>query len=623
MRDTATAQTHRLQVGLGTLLATVTLLTVLVTAALVYVPWYLTATRNISDTVRELDRQISSQVASEIERLFSSAQSSVQALRTVLFQRVISSTDAAKREFLFLAHLESDPSLTWVSFGFPNGDFFGAYKPRDGGVKMVETQWDAEKKRAILRVDHYESSDGDIWFQRRETGTSELFAPDLPWYRAGVALGEATRATWTDIHALPIMDEYGISAAVPLRLFDKPVGVVSVSVGLSRISAFLNTLPAVRSGNVFVVDRGGALVAAKTDTTAGSDAGIIRLQLALSRVAQENVNLATLNKVIQLEVEDLNDAKLFVGLSPVRKGTDSATSWTVITVIPAADFVAAIDENNRQLAILLALFVTLIAFAAVVISGFAIDRPLSRIVAQLRHIEAFRLDRVSSTPSRVRELAFLSSALLQMTQGLSGFVRYLPTELVQALVARGQEDRPQVREATILYLDLQGFTRIGEQLSPQALVELLNEFFSLVYAHIKSHGGAVLQFQGDAILAAFNVPNDCEEHRRQAVLCALAIDAQLQTHQFSGEIKLAARIGLNSGNVIAGTVGSAERANYTIHGDAVNLAARLEAMNKHHHSRILASANTVEGLKSTFTRTPLGDVEVRGKQSTVTIYRLA
>ena len=101
-----------MQLGLGTLLSTVTLLTVLITAALVYLPRYLTATRNISDTVCELDRQISSQVASEIERLFLSAQGSVQALRTVLFQRVISSTDAAKREFLFLAHLESDPSLT-------------------------------------------------------------------------------------------------------------------------------------------------------------------------------------------------------------------------------------------------------------------------------------------------------------------------------------------------------------------------------------------------------------------------------------------------------------------------------------------------------------------------------
>ena len=133
MSDTAVTRTRRLQVGLRTLLGTVTLLTVLVTAALVYVPWYLTATRNIGDTVRALDRQISAQVASEIERLFSSAQGSVQALRTVLFQRVISSTDAAKREFLFLAHLESDPSLTWVSFGFPNGDFLGPTNPRTVG----------------------------------------------------------------------------------------------------------------------------------------------------------------------------------------------------------------------------------------------------------------------------------------------------------------------------------------------------------------------------------------------------------------------------------------------------------------------------------------------------------
>jgi len=90
----------------------------------------------------------------------------------------------------------------------------------------------------------------------------------------------------------------------------------------------------------------------------------------------------------------------------------------VITVIPAADFVAAIEQNNRQLAMLLALFVATIALAAVAASGYAIGRPLRRIVTQPRHIEAFRLDRMTSTPSRVTELAFLSSALVQMTQGL-------------------------------------------------------------------------------------------------------------------------------------------------------------------------------------------------------------
>jgi hypothetical protein len=263
---------------------------------------------------------------------------------------------------------------------------------------LVETQWDANTQQTRLHVDRYKSADGDTWFQRRETGTSQLFAPDLPLYQAGAALGEETRAVWTDIHALPIMEGCGISAAVPLGLFEKPVGVVNVSVGLSRISPFLNTLEAGRSGSVYVVDRDGALVTAKTDTTADTDAGIIRIKLALSCIALDNINLKTLDKVIQLEVEDLHEAKLFVGLSPVSRGEGSATKWIVITVIPTADFVATIEQNNRQLAMLLALFVATIALAAVAASGYAIDRPLRRIVTQLRHIEAFRLDRVISTP---------------------------------------------------------------------------------------------------------------------------------------------------------------------------------------------------------------------------------
>ena len=217
----------------------------------------------------------------------------------------------------------------------------------------------------------------------------------------------------------------------------------------------------------------------------------------------------------------------------------------------------------------------------------------------------------------------MSGALVQKTQGVSGFVRYLPTELVQVLVACGQEDLLQVREATILYLDLHGFTRFGEQLTPETLVELLNEFFSLTYAHVKSHSEAVLQFQGETILATFDVPNDCEGYRRQAVRYALAIDAGIQAHKFSYCIKLAARIRLNSGKAIAATVGSAKRTSYISHDDAFNLTARLEALTKKHQSRILENATTVEGLEDETTCTPLENVEVPRKQSIAGIYRLA
>ena len=298
-------------------------------------------------------------------------------------------------------------------------------------------------------------------------------------------------------------------------------------------------------------------------------------------------------------------------------------NWLVMTVIPEADFLGSIDANNRRLILALIIFIPIIALLAMVFSRRTIEHPLKRILAQLGHIEAFALDKVQPVDSPVQEIEYLSNALQQMTRGLSGFARYLPIELVQALIARGREDQPENRKATILYLDLQGFTRIGEDSTPSELVGLLNEFFTVINEHILSEGGAVIQFQGDAILAAFNVPAEHPQHATAAVRAALAIHHALANKEFTGGLRLRARIGINSGEVVAGTVGSSARANYTVHGDAVNLAARLENMNKAHNSLILVGAATVALADGDFDFQHIGEVEVRGKQQSVTIYKLA
>ena len=231
----------------------------------------------------------------------------------MLFRRVIRTTDAAKREFLFLAHLQSHESLSWVSFGFPNGDLFAARKTADGAVQMVETIWRPEQKDAQLRIDHYEAADGDIWFQRRELGDAKLFAPELAWCKAAMGQTDETMSVWTDIHALPLDSGPGVSAAVELKLFEAPVGVVSVSVALRQISRFLDTLEVGRSGSVYVVDSDGALVAAKSNTTAGTDAGIVRLQLALQSLADNGVELASIRQVTQWRATDAAGLSYYLG----------------------------------------------------------------------------------------------------------------------------------------------------------------------------------------------------------------------------------------------------------------------------------------------------------------------
>ena len=123
------------------------------------------------------------------------------------------------------------------------------------------------------------------------------------------------------------------------------------------------------------------------------------------------------------------------------------------------------------------------------------------------------------------------------------------------------------------------------------------------------------------LLVTFNVPLEDPEHADHAVKAAIDIQVGLRDRTFAG-IPLTTRIGINTGQVIAGNVGSGDRMNYTVHGDAVNVAARLEQLNKERGTRVLVSGNTVEMLRDTYALQRLGDLPVRGKSATLEVYSL-
>ncbi len=207
--------------------------------------------------------------------------------------------------------------------------------------------------------------------------------------------------------------------------------------------------------------------------------------------------------------------------------------------------------------------------------------------------------------------------------------RFLPSEIARQVTALEHRIEPgqcpvcAVHEATILFTDIEGFTAIGETLSPEQLIATLNEYFSVVAVPIKDHGGVINQFQGDAILATYNVSVENPDHATNAVRSALAIQELLKARTFGDGVTLGTRIGINSGVVVGGVVGAADRLSYTVHGDVVNLAARLEQLNKEYGTRVIVSNNTrklTEPHPFPFQR--IGTVPVRGRNNPVTIYSL-
>ena len=161
---------------------------------------------------------------------------------------------------------------------------------------------------------------------------------------------------------------------------------------------------------------------------------------------------------------------------------------------------------------------------------------------------------------------------------------------------------------------------LTERMGPSGILRLLNEYFEAMVQILERHGGIVTQFQGDAILATFNVPLEDPDHAAGALRAALEMQEVARTRRFAGE-RLSCRIGINTGPVVAGAVGAKGRLSYTVHGDAVNLAARLEAMNKDFGTSILVSAETALRVRG-FRFRPVGEAVVRGQTRPARVFEL-
>ena len=204
----------------------------------------------------------------------------------------------------------------------------------------------------------------------------------------------------------------------------------------------------------------------------------------------------------------------------------------------------------------------------------------------------------------------------------SVFGKYVPESVVDSIIAGEGTIEPMHSMATILYTDIADFTRICESMSPERVAEMLNAYFGAVIEIITRHGGIVNQLQGDAMLVTFNIPIADPQHADRALQTAIDIQQTVTRQQFAG-VTLETRIGINSGKVFAGNVGTGSRMNYTVHGDAVNLAARLERLNKDYGTRVLVSADCVALLSASSALEAMGSVAIRGKSAEVDIFRLS
>jgi adenylate cyclase len=449
-------------------------------------------------------------------------------------------------------------------------------------------------------------------------------------------LRDVTRPTWDEPYWSPTLQQTVVFLASPLARDGKPVGFIGQAITISSLSLQI----AAKGEQLGIVP----YILYGTDRVLAHPS-LIGWQ-PLNGEADALPRLDRINDAVLREIwnKDLRfDASFFVDLSHsegfgvdldgrryvfVQRRMDNYGSvpWTVGAYIPTT---VVRDLRTRLINVVVGT-VGILILATLVAAwiGRMTSRPVQRLAGAARQIRSGALDEVPTLPpSTLREMDEAASAFNDMVAGMrerdrirSVFGKYVPERIAARLLADEGGLVPVLTEATVLFIDLEGFTELSETLHPAEIVEMLNAYFSVVGEIIERHDGVITQFQGDAILATFNVPARHPEHAAQAVRAAIEISHAVAGRRFAGH-ELKYRIGINTGELVAGAVGAQDRLNYTVHGDMVNTAARLEQMNKELGTRILV-AETAVRLAPDFPYRKVGALSIRGKTDSVTVYAI-
>ncbi|MCC6357028.1 MAG: hypothetical protein IT577_24340 [Verrucomicrobiae bacterium] len=257
-----------------------------------------------------------------------------------------------------------------------------------------------------------------------------------------------------------------------------------------------------------------------------------------------------------------------------------------------------------------------------------LSMPLLGLATDMGRVREFRLDSAPARRSRIREVAVMQDAVESMKGGLRSFKKFVPAELVAELIRMGKEATlgAEQRELTVFFSDIAGFTAISEILPPEALAGRLGVYLEGMAGAVERHGGTVDKFIGDAVMAFWGAPAPCADHAARACAAALGCQRFLERlnagWRAAGEPEFVTRIGLATGTAVVGNMGHENRLNYTAIGDHVNLAQRLESLNKYYGTRILVSDATWRASGGGFEGRLVDVVAVKGKRRAEPMYEL-
>ena len=325
-------------------------------------------------------------------------------------------------------------------------------------------------------------------------------------------------------------------------------------------------------------------------------------------------------------------AFLLLGLLPLAVLSVAALTRADALRTADAATAAAIIYNLKLVVVVLALGGLAISVGLALLVSASVAQPLREVQVAMAQVQRGGLDARCTVVSN-DEIGAVAEGFNSMVQGLrereairETFGKYVSPEVRDEILAGRVSGAGVQREVTILFADLRDFTPWVEASPPAEVVADLNAYFTEMDLAIRSHGGLVLQFIGDEIEAVFGAPIADAHHADAAVAAAREMGSRLDAwntaRRAAGKSVLRHGIGIHTGTVIAGNIGSSERMSYALVGDAVNLASRIQALNKDFGTQVLVSGVTHAKLSSPVGLESLPTVRVKGRSAEVAVFAL-
>ena len=580
-----------------------------------WIAWwnYRAGLENIRTLASGLFDQVARQTAASTEAFVRRAPPAAEGLAGIVaLDRPQTSSDMMARRCI--AVLRANEGFAWVSYSDKLGTFTGAFRAKDK-IRVNRSHIADGKTRFV----EHELDDDGVLVPVRQGDDTNYDPRTRPFYKL---VARSKQAAWTPPYVFA-ENVPGITYAVPFFADGGLEGVFTIDFDLGRLSDLARTLQFSPNGRVVIVSDEQIVLAHPTVS--------IVAKIERGGMEDDKVELVAAKDVADPAMQAVlaaNDAtQVDVGGTPYLARSlpivlPGGAKWRVLAFAPESDFTAGIGRRALS-SLLISLVAIVIAVVVAWILARRISKPLTYLAAEMDKVGEFRIDASAQDRSMFREIEMMNTALAKMKGGLRSFASYVPRDLVRAVLASGQDAQlsGEVRELTVYFSDLAGFTTLAETRKPDELVRFLGEYFDDMSKIIAEEQGTLDKYLGDGIMAFWGAPAKVPAHAARA--CVAALRSQQRLKELTPEgVKLSARIGIATGDVLVGNIGSSERLNYTVMGDTANLSARLESLNKQYGTHCMIDETTYEQAKSEIVARPLDLVAVKGKQRGVRVFEI-